>query len=154
MKNMKYCLFFLILSIYFGNINAKSKNLDYFHPLRLKFDFSNLKKNENNNHLISLLNEASNILTKLIYTDNNKKLNINPEIMDKYKTHLTFENVSELDIDIVIIPVLNNIKGDLKIDVYDKQKNKMPLIVILQIKKDIFFKSKDENTGYILLLKF
>ena len=150
---MEYYLFFIISSINMVNINTKPKRMNYFHPLRLKYDFSNLEKNDNNSYLISLLNEASEILTKLIYTDNNKKLNINPEIMAKCKTDLTFENASELDTDIIIIPIIDKITSKYKIDIYKNKINKMPSIVILQIRNNFIIKSEDENARYILLLK-
>ena len=62
---MQYFIFFIILSIYIGIIDAKSKKMNQFHPLRIIFNFSNFEKNENNDHLISLLIEAGEILTKL-----------------------------------------------------------------------------------------
>ena len=148
---MQYFIFFIILSIYIGIIDAKSKKMNQFHPLRIIFNFSNFEKNENNDHLISLLIEAGEILTKLIYTDNTK--DISQKMKAKYKINITFNQASDSDADIIIIPVLKKMKNEFKIGINQKQKNKMPSIVNLQVKEEINFISKDENSRFILMLK-
>ena len=44
----------------------------------------------------------------------------------KYKINITFNQASDSDADIIIIPVLKKMKNEFKIGVNQKQKNKMP----------------------------
>ena len=57
MKNVAYCFLLILVLINIGKIKSKLRNEKFYHPLRLKFDFSNLQANNNNELLISLLTE-------------------------------------------------------------------------------------------------
>ena len=57
MKNVAYCFLLFLTFINLGKIKSKLSKEKFYHPLRLKFDISNLQKNKNNELLISLLTE-------------------------------------------------------------------------------------------------
>ena len=159
MKNISYCFLFIFILVNIGKSNSKFKkrpNLNIFHPLKLHYDFSNLENNEKNSNLISVLNEARDILSKLIYTNNNQKININPIIMKKFKTKLSFKNVIDSDNDIIILPLRDKLKRNIKYKIEfcktNMRQNKMPSIVVLYIDKNLNFKSEDENSKYELIL--
>ena len=152
MKNAAYFCFLIFTIFNLGKINSKLSEEKFYHPLRLKYDFSNLQNNKDNEPLISLLTESSEILTKLIYTDNIKNISIDSTTMAKCKTELSFKNSLNPDADIVIFPILDSVKNKYKIEFCSNYKNKMPSIVILKINKNLNFSSENENERYALIL--
>ena len=152
MKNAAYFCFLIFTIFNIGKINSKLSKEKFYHPLRLKYDFSNLQNNKDNEPLISLLTESSEILSKLIYTDNIKNISIDSTTMAKCKTELSFKNRLNPDVDIVIFPILDSVKNKYKIEFCSNYKNKMPSIVILKINKNLNFSSETENSEYTLIL--
>ena len=116
MKNAAYFCFLIFTIFNIGKINSKLSKEKFYHPLRLKYDFSNLQNNKDNEPLISLLTESSEILSKLIYTDNIKNISIDSTTMAKCKTELSFKNKLNPDADIVIFPILDSVKNKYKIE--------------------------------------
>ena len=152
MKNVAYCFLLFLAFINLGKIKSKLSKEKFYHPLRLKFDFSNLQTNKNNGHLISLLTESNEIISKLIYTDNIKNISINSTTMTKCKTELSFKNDLNPDADIIIFPILDSIRDKCKIEFCSNYYSKMPSIVILKINKNLNFSSETENSEYSLIL--
>lgn len=156
MKDFKYYFLFLIIFINIGKTNTKFKISKIFHPLNIHFDFSNLTKNKNTKFLQSLLKESSIILSKLIYTNNNKKINISEKEILNCKKDIFFKNITNSTFDIVIYPILEKLKkkDNYKIEFCANHKNKMPSIVILTLneKLNFSFKKNKENAEYKLIL--
>ena len=136
MKNIAYCFLFILILVNIGKINSKPAKFDIYHPLKLQIEFSNLPINNNNDNIKLLLNEASDILSKLIFTSNNEKLDINGKVMSKCKGDLIFKFISKSDIDIIIYPILEKMSKPYKIEICGNHKNKMPSIVILTINEN------------------
>ena len=105
MKNVAYCCFLILAILNLGKIDSKLSKEKFFHPLRLKYDFSNLQNNKDNEPSIRILTESSEFLSKLIYTDNIKNISINSTTMTKCKTELSFKNSLNPEADIVIFPI-------------------------------------------------
>ena len=106
MKNFIYYFLLVIIFLNIGKTNTKSKNLNIFHPIKLHFDFSNLTKNKNTKYLQSLFEETNIILSKLIYTNNNKKINISEKEILKCKKDISFKNIQNSTFDIIIYPII------------------------------------------------
>ena len=136
MKNIAYCFLFIFILFNIGKINSKPAKFDIYHPLKLQIEFSNLSNNNNNDRLKLLLNEASDILSKLSFTNNTDKLDINTKVMSKCKGDLTFKFISKSDIDIIIYPILERMNKPYQIEICGNHKNKMPSIVILTINEN------------------
>ena len=151
MKKISYFFSLILLLINIGAIYSKPK-LNIYHPLRINIDFSNIEKNNQNNNLISLLTEVGDILSKLIYSNNVKKLSINPKILSKCKTNISFKSFRSEDIDIIIYPLLYKMIKKYKIAFCEKNKNKMPSIIILKIKNNLNFSFDNEKEKYSLIL--
>ena len=94
MKNIAYCFLFILILVNIGKINSKPEKFDIFHPLKLQIDFSNMPNNDDNN-IKSLISEASNILSKLIFTNNKEKLRTDSKVMSKCKQDLSFNFISK-----------------------------------------------------------
>ena len=156
MKNFIYYFLFLILFLNIGKTKTKSKNLNIFHPIKLHFDFSNLTKNKNTKYLQSLFEETNIILSKLIYTNNNKKINISEKEILKCKKDISFKNIQNSTFDIIIYPIIEKLKRsqNYKIEFCSSHKNKMPSIVILALNQKLNFvhKKNKENDKYKLIL--
>ena len=143
MKNIAYCFLFILILVNIGKINSKQEKFDIFHPLKLQIDFSNMPNNDDNN-IKSLISEASNILSKLIFTNNKEKLRTDSKVMSKCKQDLSFNFISKSDIDIIIYPILEKMKKNYSIKFCNVHKNQMPSLVLLTINQDLTLISDNE----------
>ena len=154
MKNEIYYYFLII--ILFGSIkNEKSKKkvIEAFHHLEIKFDYSNIEKNEKKEYLIPLLNQVGNILSKLVLTNNLQKINLTKKKLSKCDKLLSFTSISDLNKDIIIIPVFRKQERNYCLKFCSSNKNNMPQLVILYINQDInIVINNDENSIYKIFL--
>ena len=157
-SNILFLIFFLIINI--NNINSYLYRKPIAHPIKIKYDKSNLLKNDNTKYLIKLLKDAKKIITKLVYCNNIRKININKNVMSKCNYSFNFVQTTRLTADLIIFPILNdkisrrynftvnicNLYGKLKIQ---------PSVAILNINSRIKIEKikEDKNYEYLILLE-
>ena len=136
MKNIAYCFLFILILVNIEKINSNPEKFDIFHPLKLQIDFSNMPYNDVYS-IKSLISEASDILSKLIFTNNNEKLRTDSKVMSRCRQYLSFNFISKSDIDIIIYPILEKMKKNFSVKFCNNHKNQMPSLVLLSINQDL-----------------
>ena len=159
MKNeFYYFVLFLILFMNIGQINTrlyKGKKDPYlYHPLRIKFDFSNIPNLQENELIISLLNEGKDILSNLILSNNINAININLNPKSKCKGKYSIAPLSNPEeVDILILPVITKMHFNFTTKFCSIHRNRMPSIIVLNINKNLNLVLEDKNSRYFHLLK-
>jgi len=159
-KNLNNIIIIFLLIININNINSYLYRKPIAHPIIIEYDNSNLLKNDDTKYLIELLENAIKIISKLIYCNNIRKININQNVMSKCDASLKFIKTYRLTVDLIIFPIFSdkinkrynftanicNLFGKLKVQ---------PSIAILNINSKIKIEKikEDKNYEYILLLE-
>lgn len=159
-KNLKnlFIIFFFIINI--NNTNSYLYRKPIAHPIKIKYDYSNLLKSDHSKYLIKLLKDAKKIITKLVYCNNVRKININENVMSKCNISFKFVRTSRLTADLIIFPIFNDEmtrRYNFKVNIcnlYGKLKVQ-PSIAVLNINSRIKIEKikEDKNYGYIKLLE-
>lgn len=164
-------IFYYLIEDYILPFYEENYNLEYInesigrtvvHPIIIKYDFSNIPENDNNFKLISLLNEAKNIISNLILCNNERKINVNEEIISKFNDKYLFIKEKNITADLIILPILKNFlkknaNNTFDVDIYNEFgiKKIQPSFAILYINNKININRifEDNNMKHILLME-
>ena len=159
MYKTKLIIYYLIFILLFSFISCKRKD---FHPFRIQYDFSNLRKGltgESKKILIEEMEMAAEFISNLIYNNNNIRNSISftqDNLKYCYDKSMPFEikKYTYENTDLLIIPLYGekdkkNFQGYIC-----KQYNlKVAYLSILDISANYVFKLIKSNNVYLLRLK-
>ena len=166
----KTFLLSMMIIIYFLNINY-IKNLFHYenncpslknyytHPIKIKFESSNLDLSNNNHQkLLLFLKEQSKLLSSMVNTKNTKNVKISQNIVnEKCGQNLIIKKAKTYKADIVVIPLIEKLsKNKFKVKICEENyKSSHPSIALFQINNS-FNISKNNltyNDRYLLRLE-
>ena len=135
-----FYIFFLLYKL----VNTEKINGSITHPIIIRIEQINLDlKNSTHKIMLKYLNNAVQILSKMVNCVNSKKITISSEIIKskcKRKLKISKKNIGIIDFDLIIFPFFSKFKnGNFKIIICEQNSipKNQPNIVLFQINSNL-----------------